>query len=197
MHTQQGTLTPAATRVLAAASDLFYSRGINTVGMELIAEEAGVTKKTIYDRFGSKENLVVSYLRTRNEQWKRLLLARLDRVGAPRERILATFDVLGDWLATDAIDGCALVKSFVELTDSHPGRAVASSQKEWLRALYQDLASQAGSTDPEAQADTLLVLHEGAIVAHTVAGRTDATAAARRTAEMLLGDHRSSGRSGT
>ncbi len=61
------TMTPAAHRILDAASELYYDRGINSVGMDLVAEQAGTTKKTIYDRFGSKDGLVVAYLEARAE----------------------------------------------------------------------------------------------------------------------------------
>ncbi|QVQ50007.1 TetR/AcrR family transcriptional regulator [Spiractinospora alimapuensis] len=187
MRTKPGGLTPAATRVLAVASDLFYTRGINTVGMELIAEEASVTKKTIYDRFGSKENLVVAYLRARDERWRHWLLDRLNQFDNPRDRVLHTFDALGEWMGETSTHGCAMVNAFAELTDpGHPGRLVVTSQKEWTHTLYRDLARELGTANPDAVAETLLVLHEGAVITHAVVGRADATETARRAAERLL-----------
>ena len=64
-------LTPAGERLLEAASTLFYRRGIRAVGVDLIAETAGTTKKTLYDRFGSKDELVARYLRRRSQTWPR------------------------------------------------------------------------------------------------------------------------------
>ena len=61
-------LTPAAARVLEVASRLFYERGIHAVGVDAIAEAAGVTKKTIYDRFRSKDNLIAAYLERRDRR---------------------------------------------------------------------------------------------------------------------------------
>ncbi len=63
-------MTPGARRVLEAAERLFYEHGIHAVGVDLIAAEAGVTKKTLYDRFGSKEQIVVEYLAGRDERWR-------------------------------------------------------------------------------------------------------------------------------
>ncbi len=78
-------LTPGARRALDAAGRLFYERGIHAVGVDLIAAEAGVTKKTLYDRFGSKEQIVVEYLADRDERWRAFLAAHLDTVGdSPR-----------------------------------------------------------------------------------------------------------------
>ncbi|NEE02572.1 helix-turn-helix transcriptional regulator [Phytoactinopolyspora halotolerans] len=66
-------LTPAGEKLLNAASDLFYARGIHAVGVDTIAEMAGTTKKTLYDRFGSKDVLVSLYLQRRAERWRRFV----------------------------------------------------------------------------------------------------------------------------
>ncbi|MFI6516292.1 TetR/AcrR family transcriptional regulator [Spirillospora sp. NPDC050679] len=179
-------LTPAARRVLEVAGTLFYERGIGSVGMELVAAEAGVTKKTVYDRFGSKEALVVAYLTARDARWRAFLQRRLEAVEPPRERILATFDVLGDWLRSEGARGCSMVNACAELPDpAHPVHRIAADQKAWLRDLYAGLARAAGYGDP-ALADRLLILHEGAVVAFSVGGLADATATARGTADALL-----------
>ncbi|MQA25800.1 MAG: TetR family transcriptional regulator [Micromonosporaceae bacterium] len=181
-------LTPAGRRVLEVASDLFYRRGIHTVGMDLIAESAGVTKKTIYDRFGSKESLVVAYLEARDERWRRWLTDRLAAADDPRQRILLSFEALDEWMARENPRGCAFGNAYAELSDPrHPARAVAQAQKTWLLGRYAELAREAGVADPEPLADALLVLHEGAVVARNVAGRQHAAATARHAAEQLLG----------
>jgi AcrR family transcriptional regulator len=181
-------LTPAAKRVLEVASDLFYNRGIGGVGMELIAAEAGVTKKTVYDRFGSKEALVLAYLRARDARWRAFVTGWIEGVADPGERILATFDALDEWLRTESSRGCSMVNALAELPDrSHPGHRAAAEQKAWLHGLYEGLASEAGVEDPGGLADRLLILHEGAVVAFSVAGQVGAARTARDTAELLLG----------
>src|SRR5215203_765493 len=62
--------TPAADRILWAASEMFYREGIRAVGVDAIAAEAGVTKKTLYEKFGSKDRLIAAYLRARDERWR-------------------------------------------------------------------------------------------------------------------------------
>src|SRR4051794_37400383 len=74
-------MTPAGTRLLAAAADLFYRHGVRAVGVDLIAETAGTTKKTLYDRFGSKDALVALYLLQRAHRWREHLLAGLADAG--------------------------------------------------------------------------------------------------------------------
>ncbi|MFE7462370.1 TetR/AcrR family transcriptional regulator [Nocardiopsis terrae] len=188
--TAERPLTPAARRVLDVATDLFYTRGINTVGMELVAERAGVTKKTIYDRFGSKQQLVVAYLRARDARWRDFLDARLAPEAGPRARIGATFEALDAWMGAENPRGCAMVNAYAELSDpEHPGRAVAEEQKRWLRGLYTALARESGATGPETLADALTMLHEGAVVARNVTGVTDAARTARTAADTLLTAH--------
>src|SRR5689334_17271424 len=92
-------LTPAARRILEAASELFYSRGITSVGVELVAERAGTTKKTIYDRFGSKEGLVVAYLEARERRWQAHVTGHLAGIeGGVADRAVAVLDALESWL---------------------------------------------------------------------------------------------------
>ena len=191
MHTSPPRpLTPAARRVLEVASELFYSRGINTVGMELVAEEAGVTKKTIYDRFGSKQSLVVAYLRARDQRWRDFLTSRVEAHTSPADRVVATFAALGEWMDRENERGCAMVNAYAELSDpEHPGRAVAEEQKHWLRDLYRDLVARTGVGDPEPLADTLGMLHEGAVVARNVTGIADAAHTAQEAARTLLRVH--------
>ena len=91
-------LTPGGRRVLDAASQLFYERGIHAVGVDTIAEAAGVTKKTLYDRFGSKEALVVAYLQHRDARWREHVAQQLALVPEPGiDRVLAIFDAAISW----------------------------------------------------------------------------------------------------
>lgn len=181
-------LTPAGERLLTAASELFYDRGIRAVGVDLIAETAGTTKKTLYDRFGSKDALVALYLRRRVQRWQEFVLGRLDEHPPGRERVLAVFDALDERLARQR-RGCAFVNAYAEIggTD-HPGVAVIRGDKEWMRALFADLARQAGAADPERLGAQLHLLYEGATVAVTAGAQPDALGVARDAAVRLLAE---------
>ncbi|MGR3933565.1 TetR/AcrR family transcriptional regulator [Streptomyces sp. BRA346] len=183
------TLTPAARRVLDAAAELFYGQGINAVGVDLIAKHAGVTKKTLYERFGSKEALVAAYLRERDERWRAWLTAEVDKAPrqTPPDRILATFDALGVWMRRENPRGCGFVNAAAELPDTgHPARQVIGDQKRWLRGYLRELSEDAGATDPGALADELLLLHEGATVLYGLSVIPDPVDAARRQARRAL-----------
>ncbi|MEU4175280.1 TetR/AcrR family transcriptional regulator [Streptomyces sp. NPDC026589] len=185
------TMTPAARRALAAAERLFYDRGIHAVGVDLIAAEAGVTKKTLYDRFGSKEQIVVEYLADRDERWRAFLAERLDAAPpAPRARILAVFDASRAWMAENGSKGCSMVNAHAEISDpSHPAHAVITGQKQWMLDLLTRLARGVEGLGPDA-ADrlgrTLMLLHEGALVAHGLKVFPDPVAHAREAAAGLL-----------
>ncbi|MFE9249832.1 TetR/AcrR family transcriptional regulator [Streptomyces sp. NPDC007088] len=156
-------MTPAGRRIVAAAEELFYQRGITAVGVDLIAEHSGVTKRTLYNRFGSKDHLVAVYLAERDQRWRSLVRARVDACADPVEAVTAPFDALRTWNETNT-RGCAFINALAELPDpAHPAHRVAAHQKLWLRDLFEELATEAGLPDPGTLAARLLVLHEGAL----------------------------------
>ncbi|MFJ8790657.1 TetR/AcrR family transcriptional regulator [Streptomyces sp. NPDC102462] len=156
-------MTPAGRRIVAAAEELFYNRGITAVGVDLIAEHSGVTKRTLYNQFGSKDCLVAAYLTERDRRWRSLVRAAVDACDDPVEAVTSPFDTLRIWSETNT-RGCAFINALAELPDpSHPAHQVAAEQKLWLLQLFQELAARAGCPDPAALAAQLLVLHEGAL----------------------------------
>ncbi|MFB9659972.1 TetR/AcrR family transcriptional regulator [Glycomyces mayteni] len=155
--------SPARARILAAAEELFYERGITAVGVDLVAERSGTTKRTLYNQFGSKARLVAAYLAERDRRWRDLVQAAVDRSGDPAAAVTAPFEALRDWTATSP-RGCAFINALAELPDpAHPAHRVAADQKRWLLDLFRDLAAAAGCAGPEALATRLLVLHEGVL----------------------------------
>ena len=175
-------LTEAGTRLLDAASDLFYRRGVRAVGVDLIAETAGTTKKTLYDRFGSKDALVALYLLRRAHRWRDHLLSRLDVAsGGDRERVvLAVFDALETWMGAQR-RGCAFVNAYAELGDgAHPAVPVIRAEKAWMRTLFDTLAGD------RAVGAHLHLLYEGTLVVLTAAANPDAAAEARRAVRSVL-----------
>lgn len=156
-------MTPAGRRIVAAAEELFYDRGITAVGVDLIAERSGVTKRTLYNRFGSKDHLVAIYLAERDRRWRSHVQDAVDACDDPVAAVTAPFDALRTWSGTNG-RGCAFINALAELPDpAHPAHRVAAAQKTWLLDLFEQLATRAGHSDPAALATRLLVLHEGAL----------------------------------
>ncbi|GAB3458311.1 TetR/AcrR family transcriptional regulator [Kineococcus endophyticus] len=175
-------LTEAGDRLLTAASQLFYDRGVRAVGVDLIADTAGTTKKTLYDRFGSKDALVALYLLRRAHRWREHLAARLTEGG--RHPVLTVFTALETWMGTQH-RGCAFVNAYAELgggpgAQDHPAVAVVRSEKAWMRALFDDLTGEAEL------GGRVHLVYEGALVLRTAGGDPDAIAAGRDAAAALL-----------
>lgn len=179
-------MTEAGTRLLDAASDLFYRRGVRAVGVEEIAETAGTTKKTLYDRFGSKDALVALYLLRRAHRWRAHLLARFDEdlshddPGQRERAVLGVFDALHSWLG-DQRRGCAYVNAYAELGDgAHPGVPIIRAEKAWMRTLFDTLTG-----DPGLGAHVHL-LYEGTLVVLAAGADPQAEAEARRCVGIAL-----------
>lgn len=184
-------LTPGGQRVLDAASRLFYARGIHAVGVDTIAEAAGVTKKTLYDRFGSKEALVVSYLQHRDARWREHVAAHLSRVPDPGpDRVLAIFDAAIAWSDENNPKGCSAINARAEIgdgDDEHPVFPEVARQKVWLLDVFEELCTEAGIPDPRSTAQAMMLLYEGAIVTVGMTTFAEPFAIARTWAARLLG----------
>lgn len=184
------TLTPGAQRILDAASVLFYERGIHAVGVDRIAETAGVTKKTLYDRFGSKESLVVSYLRLREANWRTILKQHLEAVPEPGvHRVLAVFDAGAAWYGVNGSKGCSAVNARAEAAPEADGHLVfpeVRSQKAWMLDLFTRLCTEAGCADPAATGRTMMLLLEGALVTLGMRTFTNPMEEARVAAQGIL-----------
>jgi AcrR family transcriptional regulator len=152
-------------RLLAAGSDLFYRYGIGAVGVDLISDTAGVSKRTLYQQFGSKDELVAECLRTSGADVVAHYLRGVTDEAPPRERILGVFDGLADWSRLDSFRGCPFMNTATELSDpGHPARQVAREFKLTLRDFFAREAKRGEATDPAMLADQLLMLFDGAMV---------------------------------
>ena len=171
----------ARERLLAAANELFYEEGIHTVGIERVLERAGVAKASLYSTFGSKDELVRAYLRSRAERRQQRVSERLARSDDPRQRILSIFDLLGESAADPAFRGCAFVNARAEGPRETKVTRVCADTRGWMRALFIELARDAGAADPDRLGNELVLLYDGA----SVGASMDADPAAARTARAL------------
>ncbi|WP_031469554.1 TetR/AcrR family transcriptional regulator [Sciscionella sediminilitoris] len=180
--------TPKARAVLEAAAELFYAHGIHAVGVDVIAEHAGVTKKTLYDRFGSKERLVVEYLAERDRQWWAFLDRYLERTRPDSvARVAAVFEAAARWACERGRKGCAMINAHAEIGDpEHPAYAVLTGQKRRMLALFTELATRAGADEPESAGAHIMLLHEGALVCAGMHSLEDAFTRAGKVAVDLL-----------
>lgn len=176
--------------ILDVASDLFYRRGIRAVGVDAIVARSGIAKMTLYQHFRSKEELILAFLRRRDERWRSWLRGAVEgRVAAPAQRLLAIFDALGEWFASPDFRGCAFINTAIEIADpGHPAHRAALEHKRQLQAFMADLAREAGAREEDADALSrrLMLLVEGAIVTALVGTDRAAAQEARKAAAVLI-----------
>ncbi|HEY4369195.1 MAG TPA: TetR/AcrR family transcriptional regulator [Steroidobacteraceae bacterium] len=178
---------------MTAAQELFYEEGTNTVGIERVIERAGVAKASLYNTFGSKEELVRSYLAARHEARNARITTKLKLYNTPRERLLGVFDAQSDLFAEPTFRGCAFVRASAEMRPESSAKGVCENSRAWLRTLFTDLAKDAGANEPESLARQLLLLYDGASISAQMDGDRSAAATARAAASILL-DAATSGR---
>lgn len=178
----------ARIRLLDAAEELFYARGVQAVGMDEVRSLSGVSLKRLYQCFPSKDALVEAYLRRRDARWRASLAADVAGRAAPgRPAVLAVFDWLARWFAEPAFRGCAFANSFGEFGDSAPGvAAVAREHLEALRGYLTELAAALPVEEPAEVAEQLLILVQGATTTAAITGRPDSALHARAAADTLV-----------
>jgi AcrR family transcriptional regulator len=173
-------------RLLAAAAELFYLEGVNSVGIDKIIERAGVAKASLYAHFKSKDELVQAYLGQRHEARKARIEAKLSRLVDPKEKLLAIFDVLGEVFAQPNFRGCAFLRASAEIRSDSEARDVCDDYRHWIRALFADLSERAGFVDSAELGRRLLLLYDGAGVSAQMDGDLQAASVARSMAEQIL-----------
>jgi AcrR family transcriptional regulator len=150
-------------RLLAAANELFYREGVNNVGIERVIEHAGVAKASLYNAFGSKDELVRAYLSARHAARKERVAKRLAGCATARDRLLAIFELLAETVAEPTFRGCAFVNASAEIAGVK-AREVCGESRAWLRGVLVELARDVGVADPEHVGRQLNVLYDGALV---------------------------------
>lgn len=180
--------TPSGEQLLRTATEVFYAEGIRATGVDTLVARAGVSKPTLYARFGSKEGLVAAVLDRRRRDRQEQLTAFLAESGATGEqRLLAVFDWLAEGHGRSGFRGCPFTNAAVELPDpAHPARVVISEYKSWLRETLARLAAEAGLADPGELGSDLLLLIDGANARVVVADDRTAMRRARSAAARLI-----------
>ena len=179
-------------RLLSAAAILFYNDGIAATGIDAIVRKAGVAKKSLYNNFASKAELVAEYLQIRHAEWLSLHEARVQRARGPAERVLSVFDAYADH-AEQAHErgfrGCGLLNAAAEFPAGDAGRKAVRAHKEEVEAiLNRHLAELMPGDAPRAGrlARQLAFLLEGAIVRAGLEGSSACVIQARRMAAAML-----------
>jgi AcrR family transcriptional regulator len=173
----------ARERITAAASEMFYRRGIHATGVDALIHQAEVSKRTFYAHFPSKDELVETYLRGIAERGGSPMERRLELDLAPRERLLAIFDAV----TVRRFRGCPFHNAVVEAAGQHEAvDDIVRAHKQRFTERLTAVAGDAGAADPWQLAQQLLVLFEGATALATTLNDTSPLVHARGAAAHLI-----------
>ncbi|MFF7160211.1 TetR/AcrR family transcriptional regulator [Streptomyces sp. NPDC008086] len=148
-------------RLLEAAAALTYRDGVH-IGVEALCKAAGVSKRSMYQLFQSKDELIAASLERRTAAYVAALLPAADDDRSPRERILHVFEQVEAQSGAPEFYGCPYLAAQIELKDqSHPASRVAHGVKEGLTAFFRAEAEQGGAGDPGLLARQLSLVFDG------------------------------------
>ena len=154
-------------RILEAAYELFSNHGLQAVGINSILKRSGVAKRTLYRHFASKDELIVEFLRMREERWTKDWLQREveRRAETPDEQLLAVFDVFHEWFQDERLEGCSFINVLLEVPDrASPVRQASVDHLAEIRRFLARLATEAGVERPDDFARRWHILMKGSIV---------------------------------
>jgi AcrR family transcriptional regulator len=179
-------------KLFQTATRLFYQHGYRAIGVDTIAAESGIGKMTLYRHYPSKDDLIVAYLRDSDQDfWDQFEQITKDALTAS-DKLLAFFEALQAYVLSADCYGCPFINVTAEFPDpEYAGHQVALEHKRSVLRRFQQLAEAAGAREPEALANALFLLMDGAYVAARMFGTSPNNPAAHlaETARQIIKAH--------
>ncbi len=177
----------AKVRILETASRLFYEEGIHSVGVDRLISEASVTKATFYKHYGSKDNLILAYIRAQDERVQQRMESLTGSADSPAAAVRAWVTALADDVNDPEFRGCAFLNAAAEYHDPRdPVREVVATHREWYTERLAILLQEAGHPLPGDGADELMLARDGAMAGAYAGDAIAATAALQRVVDRVL-----------
>ena len=175
-------------QLIKTTLELFAKNGIHATGINTIEEQSGVTKKTLYAHFRSKEELVLAALQHYDGFFRNDFMRRVEKRGkTPKARLLAIFDVAHQWFQQNNFYGCLFINTIGEFSDKDTSiRHICIEYKRLMKVYFQELCQQAGASDPQGLAEELNMLFEGSTVIAQVSQNPKTAEIAKRAAKVLI-----------
>ena len=175
-------------QIIDVALNLFYQGGFTATGVDKITAESGVTKKTIYAHFKSKDELILATLRRRDEIFRNNFMRSVERLGkTPREQLDALFDTCDEWFNSKTFSGCMFINASAEFSaQDNPCHVVCAEHKRLMFEYVRSLAASAGAKNPSELSEELNFLIEGATVHAHVNGDKKAALKAKKMAQVFI-----------
>ncbi|MPY78060.1 MAG: TetR family transcriptional regulator [Actinophytocola sp.] len=183
--------TAARGRILDAAYDLFAQRGIRAVGIDEVIAQSKVAKATLYRHFPSKDDLVLAFLKNREQRWTFGFVEAESRSRGttPEEQLLAIFDVFHDWFHGAGFEACSFINVLLEMGPDHPAGAACVKHLANIRGVVAGRARDAGLREPDEFARSWHILMKGSIIS-AAEGDTKAARRAKEMASALIEQYR-------
>ncbi|MBE7433765.1 MAG: TetR/AcrR family transcriptional regulator [Anaerolineales bacterium] len=174
-------------KVFQTAARMFYQHGYRAIGVDTLAAESGIGKMTLYRHYPSKDDLITAFLRDSNEVFWNGFEQITKDAATPREKLLAFFESLQEYVNTPACYGCPFLNVATEYPETdYPGHQVAIEHKQSVRVKFRQLAKEAGAKKPDILADQLFLLMDGAYMASRMFGAENPAAHLAEAARVLI-----------
>lgn len=179
-------------KILDTAADLFYEHGLRGVGMDQVIAESGVAKSTLYAHFRTKEELVAAYLRRTDDSWMDQLQVAGERAGDdPRDQLIGLFDALLDAFDRHGFFGCPFISAAIESTPDSLTHTTTERHAQRRHLWLRQLCHSAGAADPEALAQQVGLLIDGALASGRLSQNRAVVDSAKAAARCLVTCHTS------
>lgn len=174
--------------IVSTALELFYQHGFHATGIDKIIAQARVSKKTLYNHFTSKDELILATLRLRDELFRNNIIRETEQLTSiPQERLLSIFDAHATWFNSKNFSGCMFINAAAEFSSQkNPNHIMCAEHKKLLKDYLEHLAIQAELKDPYLVASQINLLLEGSIVEAHVSNNKNAVYIAKEMAEVFI-----------
>jgi AcrR family transcriptional regulator len=176
-------------RLLEIADELFYTGGINSVGIDRIIADAGVTKATFYKQYGSKDALILEYITGRDAAVRAALAALVEEAPDAVSVLAALVDAVVSDTARANFRGDPFINAAAEFpSPAHPVRLAIADHRDWFTGFLESQLRAAGHPQPGAAADEFYLLRDGAMAGAYAGDVIAATSAFVRGAHRILAE---------
>ena len=174
--------------LINTAINLFCEHGYHATGIDKLLETAGVSKKTMYQHFRSKEELIYAALRQYDGVFRNNFMKAVESSAkTPKQKLIAVFDVAEHWFNDNKFFGCMFINAIGEYSEEDsPIRDISKQFKKHMWDYVRSLAEEAGAEKPKELADQLCLLLEGAIVTAQVSQKPNAAKTAKKMAKEMI-----------
>ncbi len=174
--------------IIETAIQLFARDGFHATGIDRIADQAQVSKKTLYHHFRSKEELILAALKQHDGLFRNFFMKSVQQLdGSPHDRLLGIFDVAEVWFGGREFYGCMFINAIGEYSNRETAiRRACQEFKSQMASFIEELVIAAGIHDVKTVTSSLTLLLEGAIVTAQVSGDQQAAANAKAAAKLIV-----------